>query len=149
IHLSSFSKMLAPGLRLGWLSAAEPIVEQLAIIKQRADPHAPSLLQLAVADLIDDGTFDRHLGQLRVAPRRRRDALVAALQRHVPPGLLQWTVPDGGLSLWCRLAPRINSATVAARALNESLAFVHGQPFYVDHAGDRELRLCFSAVPTA
>ena len=149
IYLSSFSKVLAPGLRLGWLSAAEPIVEQLALIKQRADPHTPNLLQSVVSDLIDDGTFDAHLVQLRTEHRRRRDALAAALQRHVPAGLLQWSLPDGGLYFWCRLPPRVNSATVLRRALAESITFVHGQPFYVDHAGDRELRLCFSSIPVA
>jgi DNA-binding transcriptional MocR family regulator len=147
IHLSSFSKVLAPGLRLGWLSAAEPIVEQLALIKQRADPHAPNLTQSIVADLIDDGTFDKHLIELRLEHRRRRDALAAALGRHGASGHLQWTQPDGGLYLWCRLPPRVNSATVMARALADSVSVVHGQPFYADHAGDRELRLCFSGVP--
>jgi DNA-binding transcriptional MocR family regulator len=147
IHLSSFSKVLAPGLRLGWLSAAEPIVEQLALIKQSADPHAPNLMQSIVADLIDEGTFDRHLIELRLEHRRRRDALAAALERHGASGYLQWTQPDGGLYLWCRLPPRVNSATVMKRALADSVSVVHGQPFYADHAGDRELRLCFSSVP--
>jgi DNA-binding transcriptional MocR family regulator len=147
IHLSSFSKVLAPGLRLGWLSAAEPIVEQLALIKQSADPHAPSLMQAIVADLIDEGTFDRHLIELRLEHRRRRDALAAALERRGASGHLQWTQPDGGLYLWCRLPPRVNSATVMTRALADSVSVLHGQPFYADHAGDRELRLCFSSVP--
>src|SRR5207249_2731552 len=61
IHLNSFSKMLAPGLRLGWISAAPPIVEQLALIKQQADPHTQNLTQLVVGQLIENGTFDRHL----------------------------------------------------------------------------------------
>ena len=147
IHLSTFSKVLAPGLRLGWLSAAEPIVEQLALIKQRADPHTQNLAQYVVADLIDDGTFDEHLAGLRIEHRRRRDALAAALERHGAAGLMQWKTPEGGLYLWCRLAPRINAATVLARAAAESFTFVHGQPFYVDNAGDRELRLCFSSMP--
>jgi 2-aminoadipate transaminase len=147
IHLSSFSKVLAPGLRLGWLSAAEPIVEQLALIKQSADPHGPNLTQSIVADLINEGTFDRHLIELRLEHRRRRDALAAALERHGASGHLQWTQPDGGLYLWCRLPPRVNSATVMTRALADSVAVVHGQPFYADHAGDRALRLCFSSVP--
>jgi DNA-binding transcriptional MocR family regulator len=147
IHLSSFSKVLAPGLRLGWLSAAEAIVEHLAIIKQRADPHAPNLMQSIVADLIDDGTFDKHLIELRLEHRRRRDALIEAFERHGASGQLQWTRPDGGLYLWCRLPPRVNSATVMTRALADSVSLVHGQPFYADHAGDRELRLCFSGVP--
>jgi DNA-binding transcriptional MocR family regulator len=149
IHLSSFSKVLAPGLRLGWLSAAKPIVEQLALIKQRADPHTQNLAQFVVADLLEDATFDEHLVQLRAEHRRRRDALASALQRHGAASLLRWTMPEGGLYFWCKLAGRLQTAHVLARALAESVSFVHGEAFYVDHAGDRELRLCFSAVPPA
>jgi DNA-binding transcriptional MocR family regulator len=149
INLNSFSKMLAPGLRLGWLVAAEPIVEQLAIVKQRADPHTPNLVQLVVKELIEDGTFDRHLAHLRAEHRRRRDAVLAALRRHQAETMLTWTEAEGGLYLWCRLRPRVNAATVLKRALAESVSFVHGQAFYVDHAGERELRLCFSSIPVA
>lgn len=147
IHLSSFSKVLAPGLRLGWLSAAKPIVEQLALIKQRADPHTQNLAQFVIADLLEDATFDEHLVQLRAEHRRRRDALASALQRHGAASLLRWTMPEGGLYFWCKLGGRLQTAHVLARALAESVSFVHGEAFYVDHAGDRELRLCFSTVP--
>ena len=82
IHLNTFSKVLAPGLRLGWLSAAPPIIEQLALLKQRSDPHMANLNQLIVADMLADGTFDRHLADLRIEHRRRRDAVVSALERH-------------------------------------------------------------------
>jgi DNA-binding transcriptional MocR family regulator len=146
IHLNTFSKVLAPGLRLGWLSAAPPIVEQLALLKQRSDPHMPNLNQLIVADMIADGTFDRHLVDLRTEHRRRRDAMIAALERHGANGKLQWAVPDGGLYLWCRLAGRIRSSQVQSHAMAESLAFVRGEAFYVDQAGERELRICFSSV---
>jgi len=147
IHLNTFSKVLAPGLRLGWLNAAPPIIEQLALLKQRSDPHMPSLNQLIVAEMVADGTFDRHLADLRTEHLRRRDALLSALERHGANGKLQWAVPDGGLYLWCRLAGRVKAAQVQSHALAESLAFVRGDAFYVDQAGERELRICFSAVP--
>ena len=147
IHLNTFSKVLAPGLRLGWLSAAPPIIEQLALLKQRSDPHMPNLNQLVIADFVADGTFDRHLVDLRIEHRRRRDALVSALERHGANGRLQWALPDGGLYLWCRLAGRLKASSVQAQALAESLAVVRGEAFYVDQAGDRELRICFSSVP--
>jgi 2-aminoadipate transaminase len=149
IHLNSFSKVLAPGLRLGWLSAAKPIVEQLGLIKQRADPHTQNLAQFIVADMLEEATFDEHLVQLRAEHRRRRDALASALQRHGAASQLRWTMPEGGLYFWCKLGGRLQTAHVLARALTESVSFVHGEAFYVDHAGDRELRLCFSNVPPA
>jgi DNA-binding transcriptional MocR family regulator len=149
IYLSGFSKVLAPGLRLGYLVAAKSIVEQLAIIKQRADLHTQNLVQLVVADLLEDGTFDRHVSDLRTEHRRRRDALASALQRHGAANLLRWTVPEGGLYFWCRLGGRLQASHVLARALEESISFVRGETFYVDRAGERELRLCFSTVSPA
>jgi DNA-binding transcriptional MocR family regulator len=149
IHLNTFSKMLAPGLRLGWLSAAPPIIEQLALLKQRSDPHMPNLNQLIIADMLADGTLDTHLCNLRTEHRRRRDAAIGALERHGAAGKLQWTVPDGGLYLWCRLTGRHKASQVEAQAQAESLAFVRGEHFYVDQAGERELRICFSCVPSS
>jgi DNA-binding transcriptional MocR family regulator len=149
IHLNTFSKVLAPGLRLGWLSAAPPIIEQLALLKQRSDPHMPNLNQLIIADMLTDGTFDDHLVELRSEHRRRRDAMMAALERHGAAGKLQWTVPDGGLYLWCRLSTRQKASHVQTQAQAESLAFVRGEHFYVDQAGERELRVCFSCVPAS
>jgi DNA-binding transcriptional MocR family regulator len=147
IHLNTFSKMLAPGLRLGWLSAAPPIIEQLALLKQRSDPHMANLNQLIIADMVSDGTFDEHLIELRTEHRRRRDAMMSALERHGASRLLQWTVPDGGLYLWCRLSGRLKASSVQKQALAESVAFVRGEAFYVDQAGERELRVCFTGVP--
>jgi DNA-binding transcriptional MocR family regulator len=149
IHLNTFSKVLAPGLRLGWLSAVEPIVEQLALIKQRADPHTQSLIQHIAADLIEGGTFDKHLTVLREEHRARRDAVGAALQRHVRGDLLRWSVPEGGLYFWCRLAGRVSTAAVSRHAIAASVAFAQGHVFYPDHAGDKELRLCFTSIPAS
>jgi DNA-binding transcriptional MocR family regulator len=146
IHLNTFSKVLAPGLRLGWLSAAPPIIEQLALLKQRSDPHMANLNQMIIADMISDGTFDEHLIELRTEHRRRRDAMTSALERHGAGPLLQWAVPDGGLYLWCRLGGRLKASSVQKHALAESVAFVKGEAFYVDQAGERELRVCFSSV---
>src|SRR6188472_275695 len=97
IHLNSFSKVLAPGLRLGWLSAAPSIVDQMAIIKQRLDPHTQNLVQFAMARLIREGSFDAHLGTLRTEHARRCTAMLASIQRHFPPGALQFARPNGGL----------------------------------------------------
>jgi DNA-binding transcriptional MocR family regulator len=96
--------------------------------------------------MIVDGTFDRHLAALRAEHRRRRDAMMSALERHGSTGKLQWTVPEGGLYLWCRLSGRLKASQVHAHALAESIAFVRGEAFYVDQAGEREIRICFSTV---
>jgi 2-aminoadipate transaminase len=99
--------------------------------------------------LLEDGTFDTHLVDLRAEHLLRRDALDTALGRHIHADLLQWHAPDGGLYFWCRLGGRLQAAAVAARALDASVAFAPGHIFYADHAGDRELRLCFSSVSPA
>ena len=146
IHLNSFSKVMAPGLRLGWLSAAPSIVDQIAIIKQRLDPHTQNLVQFAMARLIRHGSFDAHLKTLRQEHARRCAQMVAALQRHVPPGALRFTRPQGGLYLWCRLAPASARARSSIARSRAGVAFIAGDAFYPDPAGESELRLCFSSV---
>jgi DNA-binding transcriptional MocR family regulator len=147
IHLSTFSKMLAPGMRLGWISAVRPIVDQLALLKQRVDPNTQNLSQLVLAELIETGVFDQHLTGLRAEHRRRRDAMVRALTLNVDRADLRFTVPDGGLYLWCQLTGAIQARAVQERALEESLVFLPGEPFYVDGGGAQEFRLCFTAHP--
>ena len=146
IHLNSFSKVLAPGLRLGWLSAAPSIVDQIAIIKQRLDPHTQNLVQFAMARLIREGSFDAHLKTLRSEHARRCGAMLASLQRHVPTMALRFTRPSGGLYLWCRLLPGASARTLLDRALAAGVAFVPGHAFYPDGDGDSEIRICFSSV---
>jgi DNA-binding transcriptional MocR family regulator len=146
IHLNSFSKVMAPGLRLGWLSAAPSIVDQIALIKQRLDPHTQNLVQFAMARLIRDGSFDEHLATLRREHARRCTAMLASIQRHVPTLALRFTRPAGGLYLWCRLMPGISSRALLDRALAAGVAFVPGHAFYPDAAGESELRICFSSV---
>ncbi len=146
IYLNSFSKVLAPGLRLGWLSAAPSIVEQIAIIKQRLDPHTQNLVQFALARLIRDGSFDSHLRTLRTEHARRCSMMVSSIQRHMPPGALRFARPQGGLYLWCRLAAGVSTRMLLDRALAAGVAFVPGHAFYPDPAGESELRLCFSSV---
>jgi DNA-binding transcriptional MocR family regulator len=147
IRVNSFSKVLAPGLRLGWIGAARPIVDQLAMMKQQVDPHTQNLVQLVVSRLIEGGMFDRHLVALKGEHRRRRDAVVKALHKHTPTGALRFSVPEGGLFLWCRLAGEASARDVQERALNDSVFIVTGEPFYADGGGTRELRICFSTKP--
>lgn len=147
IRVNSFSKVLAPGLRLGWVGAARPIIEQLALMKQQLDPQTQNLIQLVVAGMLEDGSFDRHLSALRSEHRRRRDELMKALQRYAPPGALRFAVPEGGLFLWCRLPPQVSASLVQEEALRQRVFIVTGEPFYADGAGSHEFRLCFTSRP--
>ena len=149
IRINSFSKMLAPGLRLGWISAVRPIVEQLALIKQVVDPHTQNLSQLVVCALIENGTFDSHLATLKGEHRRRRDGMVQALRQQVPAGQLRFGVPEGGMYLWCQLGSGVRAAGVRDAALREAVMVLTGEPFYVDRGGDRQLRICYTAQPPA
>lgn len=146
IYLNSFSKVMAPGLRLGWIAAAPSIVDQIAIIKQRLDPHTPNLVQLAIARLMRQGTFDEHLRTIRAEHARRCTQMIAAIQRHMPPGSIRFARPAGGLYLWCRLGPGLSATALHERALANGVTFVAGPAFYPDPAGDSELRLCFTSV---
>jgi 2-aminoadipate transaminase len=149
IRINSFSKMLAPGLRLGWISAVRPIVDQLALIKQQVDPHTQNLSQLVICELVEQGVLDRHLATLKAEHRRRRDAMVQALRQHVPAEQLRFSVPDGGMYLWCELPPTIRARAVQDRALRDSVMVLTGDPFYVDQGGDHQLRICYTSQPTS
>lgn len=149
IRINSFSKMLAPGLRLGWISAVRPIVDQLALIKQQIDPHTQNLSQLVLCELVEQGVLNRHLSLLTAEHRRRRDAMVRALREHVPAAHLRFTVPDGGMYLWCQLPPTIRARAVQEQALRESVMILTGDPFYVDQGGDHQLRICYTSQPAS
>jgi DNA-binding transcriptional MocR family regulator len=146
IHLNSFSKVLAPGLRLGWLSATPSIVEQIALIKQRLDPHTQNLVQFALTRLLVDGSFDAHLKKLRAEHARRCAMMLAAMQKHIPAGSIRVVRPQGGLYLWCRLSGGASARVLLDHAVANGVAFVPGHAFYADPAGECELRLCFSSV---
>ena len=146
IHLNSFSKVMAPGLRLGWLSATPSIVDQIALIKQRLDPHTQNLVQFALARLLQDGSFDKHVKTIRAEHARRCGLMLNAMHKHVPQGSLRVMRPQGGLYLWCRAAAGISTRALHDAALAHGVAFVPGHAFYADPAGDSELRLCFSSV---
>lgn len=146
IHVGTFSKTLAGGLRLGWVAANEAIVAQLGLVKLREDVSTASLTQLVVAELITTGRFDAHLASLRAAHARRHQAMLAALRRHVPADSLSVRPVTGGPYVWCRLVPEFDARDLCQAAAAADVAFVAGDRFYAAGAGANESRPCFSGV---
>lgn len=146
VRVGSFSKTLGAGLRLGWLTAPEDIVDQLALIKARSDLFTAGPVQMVVADMLNSGLYEEHLLDLRIEHRRRHDAMVEALGRYVPTNALSWRPATGGLYLWCRLSFGDDARGLAQSSVASGVAFVTGEPFYADGAGKHRLRLCFSST---
>lgn len=147
IHLSTFSKVLAPGLRLGWLTAPEYIVDQLALIKQREILFTEGIGQYTLAAFLQSGSFDDHLVRLRTEHARRQSTFHRAIKRYVPAGLLKFEVPPGGLYFWCRLDQSLNSWQWSQRALAEGVAFTSGEVFYADTVNSQQARFCYAWLP--
>lgn len=147
IGLGTFSKTFAPGLRLGWLAAPEPIVEQLALIKGRSDVFCAGLPQLVMAELLATRRYDEHVQRLRAEHARRHRAMLAALDEYTPPGALTTRPVAGGLYLWARLGHGMAARDLLQVAARLGVRFVDGERFYADGAGRHELRLCFGTVP--
>ncbi len=148
IYLSTFSKILFPGLRLGWVAAPRPVIERLSQIKQLADLHCSTLIQGVVHEFCQRGALDKHLDHVRDLYRQRRDAMLSALAEHGPADL-EWDEPQGGFNLWCRLPPGLKARQVMAEAARQSVALVPGEVFYPDGGGQEEMRLNFSCPPVA
>ena len=143
IYCGSFSKTLSPGLRLGWVVAAKPVISKLVLMKQAADLHTATLNQMAVHE-VARSMFDAHCEQLRAVYSRRRDAMLAALDEHMPDGVT-WTRPAGGMFIWVSLPEGADGGQLLARAIEtEKLAFVPGQAFFADGSGANTIRLSFS-----
>ncbi|NMM14895.1 MAG: PLP-dependent aminotransferase family protein [Rhodoferax sp.] len=147
IYLGSFSKVLAPGLRLGFVVAPKSVYPKLLQAKQAADLHSPGLNQRLIAEVMKDGFLDRHVPTIRALYKSQRDAMLDALAREMPLGdadsTLTWNTPAGGMFLWARLPKGMSAVDLLPYAVAEGVAFVPGAPFYADHADPRTLRLSF------
>jgi 2-aminoadipate transaminase len=145
IYLGTFSKILSPGLRVGWAAAPHPVLAKLSLGKQAADLCSPSFTQYFVATYFAARDWRAYLRTLVDLYRRRRDVMLDALAEHMPPGAT-WTRPQGGLFVWARLPDFIDTTDLLARALRENVAFVPGRGAYLDGRGGSEMRLNFSGV---
>ena len=143
IYLGSFSKVLAPGLRLGYVVAPKAIMPKLLQAKQAADLHSPSFNQRMVAEVLKDGFIDRHVPTIRALYKHQCEVMLAALKQEMAGLDVQWNSPVGGMFLWARLPEGVNAVDLLPQAVDKGVAFVPGAAFYADHADPRTLRLSF------
>ena len=148
IYMGSFSKVLAPGLRLGYVVAPAALHGKLLQLKQAADLHTGSFAQRVVHQVIKDGFLDQHIPTIRDRYRAQRDAMAAALREHLPAGT-EWQAPKGGMFVWLRLPAGLDALQLFPAAVAAGVAYVPGSAFYAEQADPRTMRLSFVTLGTA
>jgi 2-aminoadipate transaminase len=139
VYLGSFSKVLAPGLRLGWLVAPRQLFPKLLQAKQAADLHTPGFNQRVAYAVVQDGFLDRHVPTIRERYRRNRNAMAAALEAHLPAGC-RWALPAGGMFFWVELPGHLDATALLPAAVQAGVAYVPGADFYPSGAGAGDTR---------
>jgi 2-aminoadipate transaminase len=148
VLLGSFSKVMAPGLRLGWLRAPGELRRACAVAKQAADLHTPTVNQLAAARYLADNDLDAHVARVAGVYRERRDAMLSGLAGALPAGSV-WNRPEGGMFLWARLPEPYDTTALLPQVVRQNVAYVPGAPFYAGTPDRTTLRLCFvTQTPT-
>jgi 2-aminoadipate transaminase len=145
MYLGTFSKILSPGIRLGWVVAPPPVLEKINLGKQAADLCTSTLSQLMVQAYFEQGNWRDYVDSLTEVYRDRRDTMLDALAEFFPPEA-EWTRPNGGLFIWCTLPDFIDTTDLLARALRENVAFVPGEAAFLDGRGRSSMRLNFSGA---
>ncbi len=143
IYLSTFSKILSPGIRLAWVVAPSVVIRKLVQAKQGTDLHTSTFTQMLAHEVGRGGFLDQHIKLIRKVYGERRDAMLGAMDAYFPPGV-EWTHPEGGLFLWGILPENLSSADVLKSAVEQKVAFVPGSPFYPAGGGHNTMRLNFS-----
>lgn len=143
IYVGTFSKIMTPGLRLGWVVAASPVIDKLVQAKQSVDLHTSTLDQFIAYETAKDGFLENHIPQLCDVYRKRRDVMLAAMERYFPEGVT-WSKPEGGLFLMVRMPEYINALELLDEAIRHKVAFVPGADFHVDGSGANTFRVNFS-----
>ncbi len=143
IYMGSFSKTLAPGLRLGFLVAPKALYPKLLQAKQAADLHTPSFNQRLVAEVLKDGFLDRHVPTIRALYKSQCEAMLAALDRELKGTGIDWNKPTGGMFLWVKLPAHMNAVDLLPKAVERNVAFVPGAAFFADNPQHNTLRLSF------
>ena len=143
LYMGSFSKTLAPGLRLGFVVAPKAIYPKLLQAKQAADLHTPSFNQRIAYEVLKDGFLDQHVPTIRALYKSQRNAMLAALNTHLAGTGVTWNTPDGGMFLWLKLPPGMNAVELLPQAVERNVAYVPGAAFYSGTPDHNTLRLSF------
>ena len=143
IYLSTFSKILAPGIRLAWVIAPEPVIKKLVHIKQAADLHTASFNQMVAYEVGKTGFLDEHVKVIRATYKERRDVMLETMEEIWPAGT-SWTKPQGGMFLWGILPTGMDAAEVLKQAIEKKVAFVPGFAFHANGGGGNTMRINFS-----
>jgi 2-aminoadipate transaminase len=146
IYMGSFSKVLTPGIRLGYVCAPLPLVRRLELAKQAADLHTAQLTQMVVYDVIKDGFLDQHIPTIRTLYSNQCQAMLDAMDECFPKDVT-WTRPEGGMFIWVTLPKGIDAMKLLDQAIAAKVAFVPGAPFYANQPETNTLRLSFVTVP--
>jgi 2-aminoadipate transaminase len=146
IYMGSFSKVLTPGIRLGYVVAPLPLVRRLELAKQAADLHTAQLTQMVVYEVIKDGFLERHIPEIRTLYANQCQAMLDAMAASFPPAVT-WTKPEGGMFIWVTLPKHIDAMKLLDQAIAAKVAFVPGAPFYANDPETNTLRLSFVTVP--
>jgi 2-aminoadipate transaminase len=146
IYMGSFSKVLTPGIRLGYVVAPLPMVRRLELAKQAADLHTAQLTQMVVHEVVKDGFLDKHIPTIRELYGKQCQEMLDAMAQHFPAEC-SWTKPEGGMFIWVELPKHINAMELLDEAIKNKIAFVPGAPFYANEPATNTLRLSFVTVP--
>jgi 2-aminoadipate transaminase len=146
VYMGSFSKVLTPGIRLGYVAAPLPLVRRLELAKQAADLHTAQLTQMVVHEVVKDGFLDQHIPTIRTLYGNQCQVMLDAMAQHFPPGV-SWTRPEGGMFIWVTLPKQVDAMKLLDLALAAKVAFVPGAPFYANEPETNTLRLSFVTVP--
>jgi len=145
LHVDSFSKIAFPGLRVGWILAPEKVIERLRLVKQYTDLHTDQLAQATMAEFVQQGFLDKHLKAMRRVYARRLAVLLDSMERHMPEGV-EWTRPEGGMSIWVTLPPGFDASELSVHARERGVLFSPGRYFYVQVPRPNAFRLGFASV---
>jgi len=146
VYMGSFSKVLAPGLRVGYILAPEGLLRKIVQAKQAADLHTPSFTQRIVYECIKDGFLGEHIPKIRKLYASQCRTMLDAMTEHFPP-TVQWNAPAGGMFIWAKLPPHVDAEVLLEKAIAANIAFVPGAPFFANEPQHNTMRLSFVTVP--